>query len=94
LVDLEFLTEPEILDTLRKRFVEKKIIHTFIGNSLLIFNPYERNEDLYCFERIMEYYNRIVNLKEEEENGNEKVAEEGVRSLEPHVFSFAALAYR
>ena len=53
---VEDINELDLLNNMKNRFMQKNI-HTNVGPTLIIMNPYQKIENLYTIEKIDEFIN-------------------------------------
>ena len=78
LADMEDFSEGAILYHIRKRFLEKKTIYTYVGNVVVAINPYA-NLPIYGRDYIQQYVNYVM------DNPN--------WDMEPHVYGVTAKTF-
>ena len=78
MVDIEFLNEAELLNNLKRRFIEKNIIFTYVGPTLLIINPYMYIDELFNVDTMALYQKQIHNNSFT------------LKDLPPHIFGITA----
>jgi Myosin head (motor domain) len=78
MVDIEFLNEAELLNNLKRRFLEKNIIFTYVGPTLLIVNPYKYIPELFDIDTMALYQKQIHN------------SSFTLKDLPPHIYGIAA----
>lgn len=78
MVDIEFLNEAELLNNLKRRFIEKNIIFTYVGPTLLIINPYKYIDELFNVNTMALYQKQINN------------SSFTLKDLPPHIFGISA----
>ncbi|RHZ10306.1 hypothetical protein DYB26_015518, partial [Aphanomyces astaci] len=83
LISLQYLHEPELLHAVCNRY-EQNVIYTYVGEILLSFNPFQRL-NLYTPAHIQAYAASTVPATDSDTSS---------RSLPPHVFAIAAIAYQ
>jgi len=61
MVNIECLNDAELLENLKKRFMQQNNIFTYVGPTLLIINPYRYIDELFNIDALALYQRQIHN---------------------------------
>ena len=84
LVDVDDVSDPQLLHFLKSKFMKKDIIYSSIGGILISVNPYKNIDNLYSNENLKQY---LVEGRDLANGGY------GGEDLAPHVWRIALNAY-
>ena len=82
MVNIEWLNDAELLENIKKRFLQQSTIFTYVGPTLLVVNPYRYIEELFDINSLALYQKQV------------NIPTFTLKDAPPHIYAIAAELFK